>query len=77
MLGLGAGVVAGAVLALVNVTARGLKLVLACAFAGASMYVFAYLLPRFVGGNPFIRSICLWGLGLYSSPSSTWSFQWP
>ena len=47
LLGLGAGVGAGAVLALINGSARGLLLVLACAFVGASIYVLGYLLPRF------------------------------
>ena len=37
LLGLGAGVVAGAVLALINGSAQGLLLVLACAFVGASL----------------------------------------
>jgi len=45
LLGLGAGVVAGAVLGLVNGAARGLQLVIACAFVGASIYVFAYFVP--------------------------------
>jgi len=45
LLGLGAVVVAGAVLALINGAARGLLLVLACGFVGASIYVFAYLVP--------------------------------
>lgn len=45
LLGLGAGVVAGAVLGLVNGAARGLRLVLACASVGASIYVFAYFVP--------------------------------
>ncbi len=36
LLGLGAGVVAGAVLALINGSARGMLLVLACAFGGAT-----------------------------------------
>ena len=51
LLGLGAGVVAGAVLALINGSARGLLLVLACAFVGASIYVFAYLVPMFSEGG--------------------------
>src|ERR687886_3013409 len=50
LLGLGAGVVAGAVLALVNGAARGLLLVLACAIVGASIYVFAYFVPMFSEG---------------------------
>jgi hypothetical protein len=50
LLGLGVGVVAGAVLALINGAARGLLLVLACAFVGASIYVFAYFVPRFSEG---------------------------
>jgi uncharacterized membrane protein YvlD (DUF360 family) len=36
--GLGTGVVAGVVLALVNGAARGLLLVLACAFVGSATY---------------------------------------
>ena len=51
LLGLGAGVVAGAVLALINGSARGLLLVLACAFVGASIYVFAYFVPMFSEGG--------------------------
>jgi hypothetical protein len=47
LLGLGAGVLAGAVLALINGSARGLLLVLACAFVGASLFFFVYLIPRF------------------------------
>src|SRR5829696_8436000 len=47
LLGLGAGVVAGALLALINGPARGLLLVLACAFVGASIFVLGYLIPRF------------------------------
>ena len=47
LLGLGAGVGAGAVLALINGSARGLLLVLACAFVGASLVLFGYLVPRF------------------------------
>jgi hypothetical protein len=47
LLGLGAGVVAGAVLALINGSARGLLLVLACAFVGATLFVLGYLIPRF------------------------------
>jgi hypothetical protein len=50
-LGLGAGVVAGAVLALINGSAQGLLLVLACAFVGASIYVFAYFVPMFSEGG--------------------------
>lgn len=45
LLGLGAGVVAGVVLALINGAAGGLRLVIACALVGASVYVFAYLVP--------------------------------
>jgi len=63
LLGLGAGAVAGAVLALVNVTARGLKLVLACAVAGASIYVFAFFVPRFFEGEPFHPEYLFVGLG--------------
>src|SRR5215204_288372 len=47
LLGLVAGVVAGAVLALVNGSARGLLLVLACALVGACLFLFGYLIPRF------------------------------
>jgi hypothetical protein len=47
LLGLGAGVLAGALLALVNGSARGLLLVLACAFVGACLVLFGYLVPRF------------------------------
>jgi hypothetical protein len=47
LLGLGAGVLAGAVLALVNGSARGLLLVLACAVVGACLFLFGYLIPRF------------------------------
>ena len=47
LLGLGAGVVAGAVLALINGSARGLLLVLACAFVGASLFLLGYIAPRF------------------------------
>jgi len=47
LLGLGAGVGAGAVLALINGSARGLLLVLACAFVGATLFVLGYLIPRF------------------------------
>jgi hypothetical protein len=47
LLGLGAGVLAGAVLALINGAARGLLLVLACAFVGACLCLFGYLVPRF------------------------------
>jgi hypothetical protein len=47
LLGLGAGVVAGAVLALINGSARGMLLVMACAFVGGSLFFFGYLIPRF------------------------------
>jgi len=47
LLGLGAGVVAGAVLALINGSARGLLLVLACAFVGACLFLLGYIAPRF------------------------------
>jgi len=47
LLGLGAGVGAGAVLALINGSARGVLLVLACAFVGASLFVLGYLIPWF------------------------------
>ena len=47
-MGLGAGVVAGAVLALVAGPAwRGFLLVLACAVVGASLYVILYEVPEF------------------------------
>ena len=46
LLGLGAGVVAGAVLALINGSARGLLLVLTCAFVGASLFLLGYIVPR-------------------------------
>jgi hypothetical protein len=46
LLGLGAGVVAGAVLVLgAGTVRRGLLLVLACAFVGGSLYVLVYLIP--------------------------------
>ncbi len=54
LLGLGAGVVAGAVLALINGAARGLLLVLACAFVGASIYVFAYFAPMASEGGEWL-----------------------
>jgi hypothetical protein len=47
LLGLGAGVLAGALLALINGPARGLLLVVACAFVGACLYLFGYEIPRF------------------------------
>ena len=48
LLGLGAGVVAGAVLALgAGMVRRGVLLVLACAFVGGSLYVLVYLIPTF------------------------------
>jgi len=74
LLGLGAGVVAGAVLALINGSAQGLLLVLACAFVGASIYVFAYFVPMFSEGG---RIGCMWCLRLYCSPSPTRSSQRP
>ena len=46
LLGLGAGVAAGAVLALIDGSARGLLLVLACAFVGASLFLLGYIIPR-------------------------------
>ena len=46
LLGLGAGVGAGAVLALINGSARGLLLVLACAFVGATLFLLRYIVPR-------------------------------
>src|SRR5215217_4004784 len=74
LLGVGAGVVAGAVLASINGSARGLMLVLACAFVGASIYVFAYLVPMFSEGG---RGGCMWCLRLCYSPSPTRSSQRP
>jgi signal transduction histidine kinase len=62
LLDLGAGAVAGAVLSLVNGKTQGLKLVLACAFIGASIYVFAYFVPRFFAGQPFHREYLFLGL---------------
>jgi hypothetical protein len=56
LLGLGVGVVAGAVLALLNGSARGLLLVVTCAFVGGSLFFFGYLIPRFgldLGGPRF------------------------
>jgi len=47
LLGLGAGVLAGAVLALINGSARGLLLVLACSLVGASFFLLGYIAPRF------------------------------
>src|SRR5215207_6379633 len=44
---LGAGVLAGAVLASINGPARRLLVVLACAFVGACLVMFGYLVPRF------------------------------
>jgi hypothetical protein len=67
-MGLGAGVVAGAALALVAGPAwRGFFLVLACAVVGASLYVFLYEVPQFgapplgqvVSGDLFLISITL------------------
>src|SRR4028118_1612248 len=46
LLGLGAGVVAGAVLALINGSARGLLLVLACALVGATLFLLGHIVPR-------------------------------
>ena len=60
LLGLGAGVVAGAVLALINGSARGLLLVLACALVGASIFVLGYLIPRFGpldSGGPMVLAV--------------------
>ena len=54
LLGLGAGVLAGAVLALINGSARGLLLVVACAFVGASLFFFVDIIPSFgldMGGS--------------------------
>jgi len=59
LLGLGAGVLAGAVLASINGPARGLLVVLACAFVGACLVMFGYLVPRFgldMGGPRFWRT---------------------
>jgi len=50
LLGLGAGVVAGAVLTLINGPARGMLLLLACALVGASLYVFLYAVPMYFEG---------------------------
>jgi len=50
LLGLGAGVVAGAVLTLIIGPARGMLLVLACALVGASLYVFLYAVPMYFEG---------------------------
>ena len=47
LLGLGAGVVAGVVLVLINGLGRGLLLVLACAFVGTSLFLLGYIIPRF------------------------------
>ena len=47
LLGLGAGVVAGAVLASINGSAQGPLIVLACAFVGASIFLLGYIAPRF------------------------------
>jgi hypothetical protein len=47
LLGLGAGVVAGAVLASINGSAQGSLIVLACAFVGASIFLLGYIAPRF------------------------------
>ena len=49
--------IAGAVLALVNGSARGLLLVLACALVGAALVLFGYLVPRFgleLGGGSIL-----------------------
>jgi hypothetical protein len=55
-MGLGAGVVAGAVLAFLAGPAwRGFLLVLACAVVGASLYVFLYEVPTF-GAPPRVGS---------------------
>ena len=62
LLGLVAGVVAGAVLALINGPQRGILLVLACAFVGACIYVFVYAVRTFgpLGGVwPTILSFAL------------------
>ena len=47
LLGLGAVVVAGVVLVLINGLGRGLLLVLACAFVGTSLFLLGYIIPRF------------------------------
>jgi hypothetical protein len=47
LLGLGAGVVAGVVLVLINGLGRGLLLVLACAFVGTSLFLLGNIIPRF------------------------------
>lgn len=63
LLGLVAGVVAGAALALINGPARGILLVLACAFVGACIYVYVYAVRTFgpLGGGwpPTIFSFAL------------------
>jgi hypothetical protein len=59
LLGLGAGVLAGALLALINGPARGLLLVLACAFGGVCLFLFGYAIPRFgldVGGPSILAA---------------------
>jgi hypothetical protein len=47
LLGLGAGVLAGAVLALINGPGRGLLLALACALVSASFFLLGYIAPMF------------------------------
>jgi len=64
LLGLGTGVVAGTVLALVNGSARGSLLVLACAFVGACLFLFGYLIPRF--------GLDLGGPSVLAEPPPTW-----
>jgi hypothetical protein len=62
LLGLVAGVLAGAVLALINGPGRGLLLVLACALVGACIYVFVYAVRTFgpLGGVwPTVLSFAL------------------
>ena len=61
LLGLGAGVVAGAVLTLSAGTVwRGVLLVSACAFVGASLFLLGYAIPRFGpldSGEPMVLAI--------------------
>ena len=62
LLGLGAGVIAGALLALINGPARGVLLVLGCGSVGACIYVFGYAALTFgpLGGVwPSILSFAL------------------
>ncbi len=59
LLGLGLGVVAGVGMALVTGTRPGFLLAVACAFVGASLYVFVYAIPTYgmvYGGQPTVLS---------------------